>query len=393
MSGRRLIRSVSLATLLLSLSLICGFVAAGEHGWYEDRDFVCLYVAARIVVTGGDPYDVRQFRPTAEAIALTSPDRAIHRCGERLKYPPWVGLALAPFGALPLPTAATLWASLAVLSVVIGINWTWLLVGRDRIPWPLVAVLVVGTEPFVRTLMEGQFGAFSFALTAAAALALRSGRDFSGGVATAGLVLKPSTSVGFVAAILGLALLRRRWRFLGAAAAAGLALAGVSELIRPGWLLDFARAATEIGGSVTDRATIWNLTGSWTPAVAIVALLLAAVVVLVGRQRPNDADVLGLAVAFSLVVSPYAWSHDYVVLAVPWSMTIAHARQLRPLLRRTLMFSTILVAAPLLWIMAALIQVRQDENLSVLVPMLTALLLAFAIRLASGAEHGRRLGS
>lgn len=354
---------------------------------------MCLYVAARIVVTGGDPYDVRQFRPTAEAIALTSPDRAIHRCGERLKYPPWVGLALAPFGALPLPAAATLWASLAVLSVVIGINWTWLLVGRDRIPWPLVAVLVVGTEPFVRTLMEGQFGAFSFALTAAAALALRSGRDFSGGVATAGLVLKPSTSVGFVAAILGLALLRRRWRFLGAAAAAGLALAGVSELIRPGWLLDFARAATEIGGSVTDRATIWNLTGSWTPAVAIVALLLAAVVVLVGRQRPNDADVLGLAVAFSLVVSPYAWSHDYVVLAVPWSMTIAHARQLRPLLRRTLMFCTILVAAPLLWIMAALIQVRQDENLSVLVPMLTALLLAFAIRLASGAEHGRRLGS
>jgi hypothetical protein len=38
------------------------------------------------------------------------------------------------------------------------------------------------------------------------------------------------------------------------------------------------------------------------------------------------------------------------------------------------------VAAPLLWILAATMQARQSESLSVIVPIVSALLLALAIR-------------
>ena len=365
------------------LSVVCGLFAAGLNDWYEGRDFHCFWVAGRIVASGGDPYDAQQFVPAILTIP-PSPEKSLVRCGQRLSYPPWTGMALAPFGALPLPAAAILWDSLAVLSAVLGIYWTWQLVGTRRIPWPLVAVLVVCTVPFIHTLFEGQFAMFTFALTAGAALSMRSQRDTAGGVATAFLSVKPQTGVAFAAVVLGLAILRRRRRFVVAAGAAGLGLAGVSQLLRPGWIVEFVGGTTELSRSIADRSTIWNLAGSWPLAVVTIALLLTAVVVLVRGRAVDDADLLGLAVSFGLVVAPYAWNTDYVVLAIPWSLTIAHGRQLRPLLRRTLMYATVIVAAPLLWWMAGIaLLVGGGDTLYVVVPMLTAVLSAFAIRWAS----------
>ena len=386
MRVKPLYRRIGNAALLVVLSLVCGFFAAGVNRWYEGMDFHCFWAAGRIVASGGDPYDAQQFVPAILTIP-PSEARSLIRCGQRLSYPPWTGLALAPFGALPLPAAATLWASLAVMATVLGISWTWQLVGKRRIPWPLVAALVVGSEPFVRNLLEGQFAMFGFALTAGAALSLRSGRDTAGGIAAGLLAVKPQTAIGFGAAALGLAIFRRRWRFVGGAVVATLALAGLSQLLRPGWILEFISGAGVLSGSIADRATIWNLAGSWPLAVVIVALLLAAVVALIRWRGADDTAVLGLAVPFSLLIAPYAWDHDYVVLAIPWSLTLAYAMELRPLLRRTLLYSTVGVAAPLLWIIAAVVApLLGAESVYVLVPMLTALLLALAIRWGSGAQ-------
>ena len=365
------------------LSIVCGFTAAGLNGWYEGRDFHCFWITGRIVVSGGDPYDAGQYVP---AILTVPPSEAgaLERCGQRLSYPPWTGLALAPFGALPLPAAATLWASLAMIATVLGIYWTWELVGKRRIPWPLVAALVVCTLPFIHDVYHGQFATFTLALTAGAALSMRSGSDTVGGITTALLAIKPHVAAGFAAVTLVLAILRRRTRFVLAAGAAGLGLAGVSELLRPGWIVEFARAATQLSRSIADRSTIWNLAGSWPLAVVMIALLLTAVCVLVRGRHANEADILGLAVSFSLVVAPYAWNHDFVVLAIPWSMTIAHAGQLRPLLRRTLTYATVGVAVPLLWWMGTIASLFGDgEALYVVVPILTAVLLAIAVRLVS----------
>lgn len=374
-------RTIGNAALLVVLSLACGSFIAGMNGWYEERDFHCWWVAGRIVVTGGDPYDAQQFVPAARAIP-PSEKKALDRCGVRLSYPPWTGAALAPFGALPLPAAAALWASLAVAAVVLGINWTWQLAGLRSFSLPLVAALVVATEPFARNFSEGQFATFTFALTAGAALSMWSHRDVRSGIATAALSVKPQTTVGFAAVLLALAIARRRWRLVGASAASGLGLAALTQLLRPGWLIESLNASTSLTGSIPDRATIWNLAGSWSLAVVMIAVLVAVVVVLIRARGADDAEILGLAVAFSLVIAPYSWEHDLVVLAIPWSMVIAHARQLRRLPRRALTIATIVVALPLPWILAAVAALRGTESLTVLVPMLTAVLLALAIRWA-----------
>ena len=375
------------AVLLVVLSIVCGFTAAGLNGWYDGRDFHCFWVTGRIVVSGGDPYDTNQYVPAILAIP-PSPEEALKRCGQRLAYPPWTGMALAPFGALSLPAAATLWASFMVLATVLGIYWTWQLVGKRRIAWPLVAILVIGMVPFIRSVYEGQFATFTFALTAGAALSMRSERGTAGGIATALLSVKPHTTVGFATVVLGLAILRRRRRFLVAAGAAGLGLAGVSELLRPGWIVEFAGGTAQLSTFIADRSTIWNLAGSLPLAVVLIALLLAAVVVLVRGRSVDDADLLGLAVSFGLVVAPYAWVHDYVVLAIPWCLTIAHARQLRPLLRRTLTSATVAVAVLLWWMWALAPILGHGDALVVVVPMLTAVLLAIAIAWSSESRLG-----
>jgi len=371
------------------LSFVCGFTAASLNGWYVVHDFHCFWVTGRIVVNGGDPYDTDQYVAAVLTIP-PSPQEALTRCARRLAYPPWTGMLLAPFGALPLPTAATIWASLAVMATVLGINWTWQLVGKRRIPWPLVALLAVGTLPFILTLSEGQFATFTFAFTAGAALSMRSGRGMAGGIATSLLSVKPHTGIGFAAAVLLLAILRRRWGFLVAAGATGLGLAGISQLLRPGWIVEFVGGTAELSRSIANRSTIWNLADSVPLALVLIALLLTAVVVLIRGRDVDDGDILGLAVSFGLVVAPYAWNHDYVVLVIPWCMTIAHGRQLRPLLRRTLMYATLIVAAPLLWWMWKIaVLVGGDDALFVVVPILSTVLLALAIRLASHSEGAR----
>ena len=114
----------------------------------------------------------------------------------------------------------------------------------------------------------------------------------------------------------------------------------------------------------------------------IIGLLLALVVVLIRPRGITDAEFLGLAVSFGLVITPYAWDHDYIVLAIPWSMIIGHARLLRPLLRGALTMSTVMVAFPFLWIFGAVVApLRASESLNVIAPILTTVLLALAIRL------------
>ncbi len=381
MSARPLYRRIGNAALLVVLSAFIGVFGASADSWYEGRDFHCFYISGRIVATGGDPYDAAQFVP---AIAEVGPTlaKANERCGVRLAYPPWTALALAPFGALSLEAASSAWIALSVLAMVLGIGWTWQLVGTRRVSWLIVAVLAILTEPFLLNIAEGQFASFTFALTAGAMLGLRRDR-VAGGIATAALSIKPQVAIGLAAAALVLAVLQRRWRFLGAAAASGLALLAATELLRPGWTGEFVKGTVELSGAIENRATIWNLMspyGSWPAALAVIVLLVGAVVLLVRRRPIDDVGALSLANALSLVIAPYSWSQAFIVLTIPWSLTFAYATEADALRRRVLTYGTLFAAGPLLWICTLLWPFRGSESLSVVVPMLTSLLMALAIR-------------
>jgi len=374
------------AALLLSLSLFCGFLASAGNAYYAGRDFECFYRAGEIALNGGDPYDPAQYEAAA---GFTGPRLAydISRCGLRNPYPPWTTLLFTGLATLGLPLASTLWASLLIASTVLGIGWSWQLAGPRRVPWPVIAALVVFTEPFMLALAQGQFGGLYFALTAGAAVWLRERHAMRAGTALAGLALKPQTALVSGPVLLGLAVRDRQWLALVGAVAAFLAALAASLLIRPAWLVSWAAAPGELRGAAIIRNTTWDLAtslGSWTFGLAIIALLLLAVVALVRGRRIDQTDLIGLGTAVSLVVAPYAWVHDFMILAIPWSLTLARAKELRPARRRMLRFATLFVAGGLFWIFEVFIQVaRVDKSLLALIPMLTTLLLALGIRWAT----------
>lgn len=370
---------------LVALSLLCGSLAAAGNEWYVERDFHCMWLAGRIAATGGDPYDPVQYqaaasegRPAAEALIA---------CGPRFPYPPWTTLVFAALGSVPLPIAATLWISLLVAATVLGIGWTWQLAGPERIAWPVVALLVIFTEPFLLALTQGQFGAIYLALTAGAALWLRSRHGLRAGIATAALALKPQTALVTGPVLLALAVRSRQWHAVAAAGIVALVGLIACVVLRPSWLLAWALAPGELRSVAISRNTTWDLAvslGSWTLGILIIAVLLSLAVALVRTRRLEHADVVGLGAALSLVVTPYAWTHDFMVLAIPWAVTLAHANQLRPIPRRVLTLATMTVAALMLWAFEVLIALgRADESLAALTPMLTTLLLALSIRWAT----------
>lgn len=373
---------------LVALSLLCGSLAAAGNEHYAERDFHCMWLAGRIAASGGDPYDPVQYqaatsegRPAAEALIA---------CGPRFPYPPWTTLVFAALGSLPLPIAATLWISLFVAATVLGIGWSWQLAGSGRIAWPVVALLVIFTEPFLLALTQGQFGAFSLAFTAGAAVWLRSRRGLRAGIATAGLALKPQTALVTAPVLVALAIRGREWRAVATTGVVLLAAFVACVALRPSWLFSWALAPGELRSVAISRNTTWDLAaslGSWTLGIGMIALLLGAVVALVRTRRLEHEDVVGLGAAVSLVVTPYAWTHDFMVLAIPWALTIAHATGLRPIRRRVLILATVIVAAPMLWAFEVLIALgRADESVAALTPMLTTLLLALSIRWATDAR-------
>ena len=373
------------AGLVLALSLVCGFLAAAGNQWYVERDFECFYVAGRIATGGGDPYDPVQYQ------AATSADRppadALAACGPRFPWPPWTTLVFTALATLSLPLASTLWIALLVAATVLGIGWTWQLAGPRRIPWPVVAVLVILTEPFVLTLMHGQFGALFLALTAGAGLWLRSRHGLRAGLAMAGLAVKPHTALVSGPVLLALAVRSRQWNAVAAAGGLFTLVLAASVALRPSWLAGWIAALDENRGIPVFRNTTWDLArslGSWWLGFVIIALVAGAALALVRARHLEHADVVALAAALSIVVAPHAWAHDFMVLAIPWSVTLAHANALRTLERRALTYGTLFVAAPLFWIFQIFIQVvRTDESVSAFIPILTTLLLALSIRLAT----------
>jgi hypothetical protein len=381
------------AVLLLTLSLFCGLLTAAGNAYYAGRDFECFYQAGRIALGGGDPYDQAQYEA---ATGLIRPRLAndIAPCGPRNPYPPWTTLLFTGLATLGLPLAATVWASLLIASTVLGIGWSWQLAGPRRVPWPVIAALVVLTEPFMLALSQGQFGGLYFALTAGAALWLRERHSLRAGAALAGLALKPQTALVSGPVLLGLAVRDRQWRVLGAAVATFLAMLAASLLLRPAWLLPWVAAPGELRGAAIIRNTTWDLAtslGSWTLGLAIIALLLLAVVLLVRGRQIEQTDLIGLGTAFSLVVAPYAWVHDFMILAIPWSLTLARASGLRPARRRVLTSATLFVAGLLFWTFEVFIQVAQvDKSVLAIIPMLTMLLLAIGIRWATGSATIRK---
>jgi len=282
-----------------------------------DKDWYCFYSAGRTFLTEG-----------ARAAY-------VQHCNENYfwMYPPYMLYPYALASWLP-PLAAYLAVIAEIwLATLLGLR----LVARSFRPdvsTETILLFVVGSGGLLATLVVGQHSALLLLGIAGGMWAIHRDRDIVAGLSLGLLGIKPNWAIVFIAWLV----VTRRWRVLGAMAAAGSVMilstmpmgleawqtyvTVVPEHVRT--LLNASDAGLTypahklITAEAFTRSTLGGLSASagWASWVAL-ELVIAAACIVIWVRSPSGHDQIAAAVLAALAGNVYAEFYDTLVLAVP----------------------------------------------------------------------------
>ena len=381
------------AGVLLAVGLVAGVLAT--LGWpadrYRDNDFAGFYLGARAVLEGRDPYDLPTWLALHERIG--SAGLEIVPRGSAFGYPLVTAVAFVPIALLPIALAAPAWfvaqATLALIGLVaFGRRVLGATARRDL---PLVVALAAGSQPAWVLAEGGNIAGFLLAIVGGGLALVLAGRPFAAGLVLGLLVVKPHLFLLFVPLLL---------LFLARGAAAGVVAGGalsggglfvLSLALRPGWPAEWLVPVGRIGAAPVGRANAYGLMphdARWLGLVIVAALLLA-LAVWVRRHRVPLAGRLVVALAISLLASPYGWSYDQLVLCTGAAVGVGYAATLAPGPRLRALVLLILVTVLLPWLLYVLAFSNGEEAWSAISPIAlfgTLVVLSSAGLSAAGAR-------
>lgn len=327
---RRVMAVIGLAVLLAELIFLAGayvqgFFIADKAGHGIANDFVSVWAAGRLVLDGhaAQAYDWSIHRQMQEAAVGHAFDAAY-----RWPYPPPFLFAAALVAMLPFIAAGLAWlvatgaAYAAVIRGIVGHRAGWLFaLGFPGALWNVAA----GQNGFLTTALIG------------AALGLLQRQPVLAGCCLGLLTYKPQFGVLFPLMLVATG----RWCTFFAAAVTAVVLAAASWLAfgSAPWLAMSQSLATANQLVLTDGEMGWNklqslfglvraLGGGQTLAWIIqggFALAVAAALTSLWRSdAPFELKAAALAVG-AVLVTPYVFAYDLVVLAVPVAFLLRYA--------------------------------------------------------------------
>ncbi|HUG55750.1 MAG TPA: glycosyltransferase 87 family protein [Candidatus Limnocylindrales bacterium] len=316
-------------------------------------------------------------------------------CTARYAYPLWTAVVLAPFGALPLELAATLWIAVGIGAAVGGTALAWHAVRGPRRGAALLGALLVSSQPFWVLLVGGQMTGLLLGLSGLLAWTASQQRQVTGGLSLALLLVKPQLVAVLAPVLVVGAATRRAVRAVVAFGAAAAVLVALPFALEPGWLSGWLPEVTGRATELAPRlATLWGLAADlfghpgW--GIPLAAGLVIALWWLLRGAAVRPAEAVALALALSVALAPHAWSYDHLVLVVPWAAALAAALPLRGWRRAALLGGVVATASPLPWTLYAVAFARGADTLSVAVPVATMAVLALALRARTSLRRDRR---
>lgn len=341
-----------------------------------------FWLGARILAQGGDPYDPVTWDAAVRAsfavfgAALPPPWPA------EFRYPLWTAIAVLPLAALPLRAATAVWQLLLVSGTVAGATLALRATGSPSRAVPLFLTLVLASQPFVFTVIVGQFGGVLLFAIGAYAFAAGSARQVASGLALAMLALKPHVTAVLIPLALADMVVWRRWRALAAAGGAVAALVAASLVLHPRWPFEWIAllagpAAPGNGANLIGVLATFGVDRVW--ALVAIALVLAAAGGLLAMSPRAPIDIVAVGACASLLVTPYSGSHDHLILAPAWARTLAVGLGLPPGPKALLLGGLLLAVSLLPWVLYAFaLRSRPDEALNGFVPLAAFALLGLA---------------
>lgn len=369
--------------MILSAAGVCGLFFAAAV-WVNQRmdfpDFLVYWLAGELVGQGHSPYDTAMWVRSGLEIGwyfdLT------------FLYPLPTAFFFVPWGLLVYRFAYTLWMFFTmalVTSAVLLLVSTWKIARPERYLLPIFAGLLV-YRPFLVTVRNGQLGGLLLFILAAGFVLFDKSKWAAGGLVLSLLVFKPNLG-GPVLALVGLWLLwHKRWPGLAGLAGGGLALLAASLAYEPGWLGEYVGVGSRklveaYGNPPTIFGAAHTLCGL-NPACSVplgsvisaLLVLLTLVVLLRGGVMMPPLQAGSLIVALVMLVTPYTWAYDQLLLVLPivWLTSAAARRWSSFLAAAILPLAFSIVSLALLGLSIAI----QRDTWSMAVPLLC---LALAI--------------
>lgn len=291
-------------------------------------DYVEYWTAARLNMTGGNPYDPDQM----EAL-----QRQIGRAEQvpiMMWNPPWTLALLMPLSLFAYPSSRLLWLLLNLGAVMWCAGWLWTCYGgapeKRWVAW--LAAFTFG--PLLHAIKAGQISPLLLLGVAAFFFFVSKGWEWAAGASLILCTFKPHLVYLVGLAVFLWAVHQRRWRVLVGAAAALVIAMGVAWLVNPALVSQYRHAlahyppeqwATPTLGGVlrlvlgTERFWLQFLPSA-VGAVWMVAYWLRH------RGEWRWARRLPVVLLVSVVTAAYGWTFDQVVLIpalLPAAMALA----------------------------------------------------------------------
>lgn len=301
-----------------ALAFTVMFIAASEFFWNAQvptsRDFISFWGAAKMALAGtpAAPYDLEALHALQSGVATFDDGKM------PFPYPPAFLLLVLPFGWLSFPAAMAFWSALTFLIYLVVVRRAFADAG-----W-----LPAAFAPVFATAAIGQNGFVTASICIGGLCLLRS-RPFAAGLLLGCLAIKPQLGILLPVAFLA----SGQWRAIAGAALSsvgvfllGLAVFGVATT--EAWIAqmplygEIARDGLVGWGKLASVYAALRQAGlSSEVALALhcaVALAAAVSVWIVWRSAaPHMAKVAVLAAA-TMLISPYLFIYDGVILAVPF---------------------------------------------------------------------------
>jgi glycosyl transferase family 87 len=320
---RRVIPYAAGVGLAAGLLVLAGLPAM--HGPVNSTDLAYIWAGPRTLLDGANPYDASSW--SASVARLETPEAA----SDIYTYPPYVLMALAPIGLLPLQLLDGIWLWGSVIAGVIAMGaLLQAFLPRMRLAHGLVGFALLGTQSAAQDIYNVQWAFWLLAALCLAVLALGDGRSTRGAVATSALLLKPQLFLLTLPALFLHAEPRVRRRFVGLVLAVATIWIGASVLAAPGWWSSWISAVALTRGAEPNIGTLTTAANdAFGPAgrVGVVLLVAAAAALVLVRSGSSSLAWPATAIALSLTAAPYARSYDQPLLLV--SVVLAAAALVR----------------------------------------------------------------
>jgi hypothetical protein len=292
---------------------------------YHDSDFFKFWLSGRLVSMGQNPYNSQLWIAGHHQFGATwIPESTF-------LYPLPISFFFVPLGLLPPYQAFIIWDILSQFMIALSIAL--LLVINSNLPikrfiLPLMAGVIL-FRPTIITLVNGQLSGMLLLLISSIIYLWKKGKWEQGTALLAFLALKPNLGVPLILLLSIYLIQQRQIKSLMVGVVSGLLLIFVGLVQNDNWLIEFWNAGNgKLLQTFGFSPTIWGMSALFCNYNANCAVgygafisllfLIGYLYILVRMQNIlSPALVVSLAIVITLLLTPYTWPYDQLLLVAP----------------------------------------------------------------------------